>query len=228
MPKSANNTVQKKHPKRELRTDGEATRARILEAAGELFASAGFAETSNKSIAAQAEVDLASINYHFANRAGLYQATLLEAHRLFVNRSLLEQMMKNGLTPKERLFSLIELLVERALMRPQPWHLQLLAREALSPSSHFKVLLEEEAQPKLLLVTQLISDLTNIPVNDSAITHCLLSVFAPCSTLLVGANLQHRSLHDTSQMDATATVQHLYAFSLGGLEAVAKQWQANR
>lgn len=227
MPKFVKNTVLKNKTTRELRTDGEATRARILEAAGELFASIGFAEASNKAIAAQAEVDLASINYHFGNRAGLYQAALLEAHRSFIHRSVLEQMMANNLTANERLISLIELFVERALKRPQPWHLQLLAREVLSPSSHIKVLLEEESQPKQLLIKQLLSDITGIPVNDPAITHCLLSVLAPCSILLVGANLKHGPLHDIPQMSIQATVQHLYTFALGGLEAVTKQWHEN-
>ncbi len=59
---------------RALRTDGEATYNRILETAGKLFATSGFAETSSKAIAAKAEVDLASINYHFGSRSGLYQA----------------------------------------------------------------------------------------------------------------------------------------------------------
>ena len=39
-------------PARGLRSDGEATKTRILEAAGELFAATGYAETSNKDIAA--------------------------------------------------------------------------------------------------------------------------------------------------------------------------------
>ena len=70
-------------PARGLRSDGEATRTRILEAAGELFATTGYAETSNKAIAAHAQVDLASINYHFGNRSDLYQAVLTEADRKF-------------------------------------------------------------------------------------------------------------------------------------------------
>ena len=41
--------------RRAVRTDGEATRNRILEAAGELFAAGGYAETTSKAIAARAE-----------------------------------------------------------------------------------------------------------------------------------------------------------------------------
>ena len=63
------------------RTDGEATRARLLEAAGQLFSQQGFAEITSKAVAQLAAADLASINYHFGSRKGLYQAVLLEAHR---------------------------------------------------------------------------------------------------------------------------------------------------
>ena len=55
------------------RTDGQATRERILEAAGELFAAAGYAQTTAKAIAERAGVTLTLINYHFDGREGLYQ-----------------------------------------------------------------------------------------------------------------------------------------------------------
>jgi TetR/AcrR family transcriptional regulator, regulator of cefoperazone and chloramphenicol sensitivity len=61
---------------RSLRADGEATRAKILESAGRLFAAQGYAEATSKEIAADADVDLASINYHFGSRSGLYLTVL--------------------------------------------------------------------------------------------------------------------------------------------------------
>ena len=73
---------------RVLRADGEVTRSRILEAAGELIALHGFAETPSKAIATQAGVDLASINYHFGSRGGLYQAVLIEAHLGRIQREI--------------------------------------------------------------------------------------------------------------------------------------------
>ena len=85
---------------RAQRSDGGATHSRILEAAGELFASTGFAETTNKMIAAQAEVDLASINYHFGSRNSLYQAVLLEAHNRFVSVESLRQLAASDLPAK--------------------------------------------------------------------------------------------------------------------------------
>jgi AcrR family transcriptional regulator len=53
---------------RNRRSDGDITKARILDAAGNLIAQHGFAQTSNKAIAQAANVDLAAINYHFKGR----------------------------------------------------------------------------------------------------------------------------------------------------------------
>lgn len=50
------------------------TITRILDAAEELFAEQGFAETSLRSITAKAEVNLAAVNYHFGSKKVLIQA----------------------------------------------------------------------------------------------------------------------------------------------------------
>ena len=59
----------------------------MLAAAGEQFVVTGYAETSSKAIAGQAQVDLASINYHFGNRSGLYQAVLARCHAQLLDMS---------------------------------------------------------------------------------------------------------------------------------------------
>ena len=93
-------------PRRSARTDGELTRTRIMEAAGSLFAAAGYAETTSKAIAAKAGVDLASINYHFGSRRGLYQAVLVEAHRRVISFDDLQQVVEGALpapSPEQQL-----------------------------------------------------------------------------------------------------------------------------
>lgn len=48
---------------------------KILDAAQELFAERGFAETSLRMITSKAEVNLAAVNYHFGSKEALIQAT---------------------------------------------------------------------------------------------------------------------------------------------------------
>ena len=209
------------------RTDGETTYNRILEAAGKLFASAGFAETTNKMIAASAEVDLASINYHFGSRSGLYEAVLLEAHNRLVNVESLQQVASSRLSGHKKLKKLVEGLVESAVL-DEGWHARVLSRELLSPSSHLQVLKEREIAAKLEIVLTIISEITGISVGDPALLRCLISVLAPCAMMLVvGRNIVPVA-DEIRRMPRKDLVEHLYHFALGGLEAIERNRGARR
>jgi AcrR family transcriptional regulator len=52
------------------------TKLKILDAAEELFAMRGFSETSLRQITNNAEVNLASVNYHFGSKKELIQAVI--------------------------------------------------------------------------------------------------------------------------------------------------------
>src|SRR6187200_1668228 len=107
---------------RETRTDGDATRSRILEAAGALFAVSGFAHTTAKAIAKRADVSLTSINYHFQGREGLYRAVLVEAHQRMLDLAELREVAGSELSAAEKLRGLIDQLVREATRRPSGWH----------------------------------------------------------------------------------------------------------
>ncbi|WMS88448.1 TetR/AcrR family transcriptional regulator [Pleionea litopenaei] len=55
-------------------TSKQSTKNRILDAAEALFADRGFAETSLRTITHRADVNLASVNYHFGSKKSLIQA----------------------------------------------------------------------------------------------------------------------------------------------------------
>lgn len=207
---------------RTQRTDGEATYNRILEAAGELFASAGFAETTSKMIAARAEVDLASINYHFGSRNGLYQAVLVDAHRRIVSIDSLQRLVATDLSAHEKLKKLIEGLVENATL-DHAWHARVLSREFLSPTSHLQALQQTEIPDKLPFVLSILGEITSIPPGDPSLFRCLISVLAPCAMLLVvGPNIPPFA-DEIHRMPKEALVEHLYSFAMGGLEAIGRK-----
>lgn len=60
------------------RSDGEASRQRLLLAALRLFAEKGFANTSTREIAAAAQANVAAISYYFGDKSGLYRAAVTE------------------------------------------------------------------------------------------------------------------------------------------------------
>lgn len=62
------------------------TVTRILDAAEALFAEHGFAETSLRTITANAEVNLAAVNYHFGSKKALIQAVFARFLNPFTRR----------------------------------------------------------------------------------------------------------------------------------------------
>lgn len=210
---------------RVLRADGEATYNRILDAAGELVAASGFAETTNKAIAAEARVDLASINYHFGSRSGLYEALLAEAHDRFITLEQLKQLAAAELSARDKLKKLIESMLLRAAGQGG-WHARVLGREVLSPSTHLRTLEQRVILPKFQFVLAILSDITGISAQDPALLRCLVCVAAPCAVLIVGRGAT--ALAPVFAMSHEVLLEHLYTFAIAGLEAVGRANAADK
>ena len=73
-------------PARGPRTDGESTRARILQSTRRLLIEHGYANLSVREIAADAGVNHALIGYHFQGRQQLVMAVLDEANTVLLER----------------------------------------------------------------------------------------------------------------------------------------------
>lgn len=206
-------------PPRSPRPDGDVTRARIIEAAGQLFGSLGFAETTSKAIAARADVDLASINYHFTNRDGLYEAVLAEAHRRFVSVDELETIVSAPHTAAERLRVLIRHIVTRS-MGERGWNAHVLARELLAPTSHLRVLFEEEMPLKFRRVASLFAEITGLATSDPALLRCAVSTAAPCAVLFLMGRIPNPLTTPLLNWPEETLIDHLHTFAMGGLEAI--------
>ncbi|TKW68433.1 MAG: DUF1956 domain-containing protein [Paracoccus denitrificans] len=212
---------------RPQRADGEATRNRILEAAGVLFAEAGLAEATNKMIAAKAGADMASINYHFGNRNGLYQSVLIEAHHRLIDRTDVEALTKADIPAREKLRMLVEFLAFSASGKTR-WPVVVLVRELIAPSSHIVALREVEVFPKLKLVLPVLSEITTIPASDPALMRCLPCIGAPCLAMLLLSNTESIFEPDVFHLPQADMADHLYHFIIGGLERIGDAYRAGR
>lgn len=209
---------------RVTRSDGDATRVRILESAGRLIARSGYADVTNKDVAAKAGVDLASINYHFGSRSGLYDAVLAEAHRRLVNLDELQKLIASDLEPEAQLRGLFKLLLTRT-RQPQAWPISVLGREIFSPSSHLRTLREGEVEPKLSLVLKILENMTGIPERDPLLLQCLVSVAAPCMMLLISRKGASPVADGLSEVPDDVLAEQLCHFAIGGLDAVRKRYK---
>lgn len=206
------------------RRDGKITRSKILETAGRLIAEQGYAHTTSKSIAQNAEVDLAAINYHFGGRDGLYRAVLAEGHRRYLDIAELSALAESSMEPRAKLTHFFKRIVGR-LIEEQSWHARVLMRELLSPSVQRMDFIQTEVMPKAFYIRRLLHQITGIPEEDPAILRCLMSVMAPCLSLILlsaGGALTDEIRQAVLGVGGTALIEHLTRFSLAGLAAISE------
>ncbi|WP_151980751.1 TetR/AcrR family transcriptional regulator [Acinetobacter guerrae] len=203
------------------RRDGDLTKAKIIEAAGQLIAQEGFAQTTNKAIAQLAQVDLAAINYHFEGREGLYKAVLAEAHTHYIDEQQLAELVKSSLSPTRKLEIFFESLISK-LAANDVWHSQVFIRELFSPTPYLEQFMAHDGNRKFQYIRQIISQVSGLDENHPSLLPCIVSVMAPCLMLIIASTNIAVPVHHVTKMDSQQLVQHLLSFSLAGLAEIEK------
>lgn len=136
---------------------GPATRDRLLEAAAQVFAEAGFEAATVREVCRRAGANVAAVNYHFGSKERLYRDTLLWAVRL--NQASAAAGLgladpRSDAAPGARLEAVVRGLAT-AMLAPRPeWHRRLLLRELASPSPALLAVLTEGIGPTLAALEQ--------------------------------------------------------------------------
>lgn len=126
----------------------DATKDRLLQAAGEEFAEKGFECARIRAICDRAQANIAAVNYHFGDKEQLYVQAVLEAHRCGINGG--EEVEDESAGPAEQLRAYIRHFLGRilALHAPDDWRHRLVMREMLHPTSASDVLIREAIRPR--------------------------------------------------------------------------------
>ncbi|MCF1428680.1 MAG: TetR family transcriptional regulator [Shewanella sp.] len=120
------------------------TKSRILDAAEKLFAERGFSETSLRLITSKAEVNLASVNYHFGSKKELIRAVLARYLDVFMPQATDELKALRASSdniPLQQIFSvLVNPLLQLNRLRPEgtALFLQLLGRGYIESQGHLR------------------------------------------------------------------------------------------
>src|SRR3954470_15915076 len=88
-------------------TGHDATRQHLLEAAGEVFAEAGFRAATVREICQRAGANIAAVNYHFGDKEKLYLEVLRHAQRYAAEKYPTNMGVTVDATPEEKLQAFI-------------------------------------------------------------------------------------------------------------------------
>ena len=192
-----------------------ATKRRLLDAAGPIFAADGYDGASVRAICSQAGANIAAIKYHFGHKLGLYQAVLRSASG-FANE---RYPYPTHSDPATRLGGLVRCLMARVLDPGRPaWHTRLMSREMTDPSPSFVLIVDEMARPVVEVLEAAVRDLLPDGCNPEEVRLHARSVLGQCMFYRHAAPLL-RHLHPeedlAGHLDAIAA--HIARFSLAGL-----------
>lgn len=127
-----------------------ATQEKIMRAAAEVFAEQGYANTTNRMIAAKAGVNHALINYHFHGKRELYKRVvgyLIDKHTpadVFSPQVTTDKEWRTAITEINKQF-LLEVLDTDPL---QAWKEAIFNREMNNPTDVFREIFREYMKPR--------------------------------------------------------------------------------
>ncbi len=193
------------------------TRRRLLAAAGAVFAEAGFHAATIQQITDRAGASLASVNYHFGDKAELYAAVL----RRLADDCAVIVPPDDALTgdAANRLRQFVGHFCRAMMGRARaPWEQALLAREMAEPTAALDPFHDQVMGPISRTLSGLVAELLDVRPGHSAVGLAAASVLGQCVYHMKERTVIDR-LHPQlgGRPDVERISAHIAAFSLAGL-----------
>lgn len=203
----------------------ENTRDKILNAAGEVFAEYGFEGATIRAITERAEVNVAAVNYHFRDKAELYNRVVLDA--CSAQAAWRDAVANPTDSPEERLRTLISHFLEYMLGPDRPaWKRRLMAREMANPTTALDELVEKNIRPlrdEFLIPT--LRELTGDRFSRRQLSFIGSSVMGQCLYFHQSRPIIERLNPDfkIGKAEIQEIAEHITRFSLAAIAELTRQ-----
>jgi AcrR family transcriptional regulator len=205
-----------------LVTSDHETRERLLRVAEQLFAERGFKDVTVREICHAARANIASINYHFGDKLGLYREVLQTAIDTMRDATDAARRAGDGRPPEEQLRLYIDLFLRRLLAPGSESTHRLINREISEPTEALDDLVEQGVRPRLEYLSGVIAAMIGCDPADRRVLRCVLSVQS--QTIIyakpnaVAERLGFTFKPTPAQIEEAA--RHIADFSIAGIRAV--------
>jgi len=200
------------------------TRRRLLERAAELFADRGFDGVTVREICHAAGANVASVNYHFGDKAGLYGEVVevaIDAMRAVATTAM---QASQGAGAQDRLRAYVRAYLERLTSTGrESWIHRLMARELEAPTLALDRVVDQVFRPRITYLAGIVADLMRRPPDDPRVGRAVASVHGQCllyRNRAVVSRLAPGWQPTPERLDELA--DHIADFSLGGIGALAE------
>jgi AcrR family transcriptional regulator len=194
------------------------TRQRLLEAAGEVFATKGFRAATVREICGRANANVAAVNYHFGDKERLYVEAVKHVYTFGMDGPPPEWPL--DMPPAERLRQVIRHMLAQVLDDRRPaWHTQLMFHELAEPTQACEDIVEGFIRPRAERLYQVLAEM--LPPSASSIDRHLIafSIIGQCRFYFMrnpfAVRLVGREEYATYDIDRLT--EHISRFTLAAL-----------
>jgi AcrR family transcriptional regulator len=209
-------------------TNSEDTKARLIEAAGEVFAQYGFRASTVRQICKRAHANIGAVNYHFRDKKGLYAAVFEHTGQLALSKYPPDLGISRNASPEAKLQAYIRSFLLRLMADGFPaWHGKLIAQEIANPSGVLDLLMENAIRPLYKYLAGIVMELMHEkePPDEEYTDTTFLTVHS-----ITGQCLHHHIArhiiealrpHGFDPAGIEQIADHITRFSLGGIRALS-------
>lgn len=205
------------------------TRERLLAAAGAVFAEHGYENATVRRICVRAGANVAAVNYHFGDKAGLYAAVMDWALDSAMARHRLED--STDASPEQRLTNAIAFMLRKLLDPNAPvWYSAIMAREMVQPTFALDRMVDRMARPLFMRLRSIISELIAPRIQQESpymLDRLTASVIGQCLIYKHGkeVNARIRPSEPYTHEMVEEWASHIARFSLAAIKSYASTAQ---
>jgi len=202
-----------------------ATHARLMEAAGEIFAEKGFHAATVREICTKAGANVAAVNYHFKDKQALYTAVF--EHAMCNVQPLFEKgpPVQQG-EPRERLAVFVHGFLENLLASGKPaWANRIMSMEMIEPTHALDHFVEAMIRPMFGALREIVADALGHKADAVDVRYIGACIVGQCLFWKHSEPVIQRLYKDIrySPEEIERIAGHITAFSWAALEGLKTQ-----